>query len=264
MRQFTFVLLLITTVGAACNRDATTPAATAPPTEGTVTPGSPPHLAPGAPKPSAAAAEVAGRTGVATAPPAERGVVPAVKAAARAVVDKVRDREVTIPAGTTLAVALTSAVSSNGSSVEDAVSGTLQRPIVIDGLTVVPSGAAVSGYVTDATRSGKVKGRARVGFRLTSLRAGDVRYEIRTTTIAREAKDTKKEDAVKIGIGAGAGAVVGAITGGKKGAAIGTAVGAGGGTGVVLATRGEEVSFSEGSVVTTSLTAPVTVRVRVQ
>jgi hypothetical protein len=191
-------------------------------------------------------------------------VVPAAKAAARAVVDKVRDREVTIPAGTPLAVALTSGVSSNGSSVEDAVSATLQRPIVIDGITVVPAGAAVGGYVTEATQSGKVKGRARVGFRLTSLRAGDVRYEIRTTTVAREAKDTKKEDAMKIGIGAGAGAVVGAITGGKKGAAIGTAVGAGGGTGVVLATRGDEVSFSEGSVVTPSLTAPVTVRVRVQ
>jgi hypothetical protein len=263
MRRFTFNLLLIATVNAGCNRDATTPAATAPPAESATAPGAAPHLAPDTPKPSAAAAEVSGTTGVVTAPPAERGVVPAVRAAARAVVERVRDREVTIPAGTPLSVALTSGVSSNGSSVEDAVSATLQRPIVIDGLTVVPSGAAVGGYVTEATRSGKVKGRARVGFRLTSLRAGDARYEIRTTTIAREARETKKDDAVKIGIGAGAGAVVGAIAGGKKGAAIGTAVGAGGGTGVVLATRGEEVSFSGGSVVTTQLTAPVTVRVRV-
>src|SRR5688572_6274713 len=116
MRQFTFVLLLIATLSAGCNRNATTPAATTPPAEGAAAPGSAPHLAPDAPKPSAAAAEVAGTTGVVTAPP-ERGVVPAVRAAARAAVAKVRDREVTIPAGTTLAVALTSGVSSNGSSV---------------------------------------------------------------------------------------------------------------------------------------------------
>jgi hypothetical protein len=251
MRRFTFNLLLIATVSTGCNREATTPAATVPPAESTAASN---HLAPGTPKPSAPAAEAAGTT----------GVVAAARAATRAVVERVRDRDVTIPAGTPLSVTLTSSVSSNGSSVEDAVSATLQRPIVIDGLTVVPSGAAVSGYVTEASRAARVKGRARVAFRLTSLRAGDARYEIRTTAIAREAKSTKKEDAVKIGIGAGAGAVVGAIAGGKKGAAIGTAVGAGGGTGVVLATRGDEVSFNGGSVVTTELTAPVTVRVRVQ
>jgi hypothetical protein len=256
MRRFTFNLLLIATLGAACNPDATTPAATAPPAESAAAPGAAHHLATGSPKPSAAAAEATETRGVV--------VAPAARAATRAVVERVRDREVTIPAGTPLSVALTSGVSSNGSSVEDAVSATLQRPIVIDGLTVVSSGAAVSGYVTEATRAGRVKGRARVAFRLTSLRAGEARYEIRTSAIAREAQATKKEDAVKIGIGAGAGAVVGAIAGGKKGAAIGTAVGAGGGTGVVLATRGEEVSFSGGSVVTTQLTAPVTVRVRVQ
>jgi hypothetical protein len=250
MRRFTFNLLLIATLSAGCNREAPPPTATAPPTEGAVPAD---HLAPNTPKPSAPPAEA----------PAKTGVVAAARAATRAVVERVRDREVTIPAGTPISVALTSDVSSNGSSVEDAVSATLQRAIVIDGLTVVPSGAPLSGYVTEASQAGRVKGRARVAFKLTSLRAGEARYEIRTSAIAREAQSTKKEDAVKIGIGAGAGAVVGAIAGGKKGAAIGTAVGAGGGTGVVLATRGEEVSFSGGSVVTTELTAPVTVRVRV-
>ena len=98
--------------------------------------------------------------------------------------------------------------------------------------------------------------------RFTSLRAHDTRYDIRTAAIAREARGTKRKDAVKIGAGAGAGALVGAITGGKKGAAIGSAVGAGAGTGVVLATRGEEVSLGRGAVVTTRLTAPLTVRIR--
>jgi len=71
------------------------------------------------------------------------------------------------------------------------------------------------------------------------------------------------EDATKVGIGAGAGAVVGAILGGKKGAAGGAAVGGGAGTGVVLATKGREVRLAPGADVTTQLTAPLTVRVRV-
>jgi hypothetical protein len=172
-----------------------------------------------------------------------------------------RYREVTVPAGTTLSLVLSSGVSSKRSSVEDPVNGTLRRPLVVGGTTVAPAGAAVSGYVTEATRSGRVKGRARIGVRFTSLRANGSRYSIHTATIARQAPGTKKKDAVKIGVGTGAGALVGAIAGGKKGAAIGSAVGAGGGTGVVLATRGQEVALPRGTVVTTRLTSPIIVRV---
>jgi hypothetical protein len=172
-----------------------------------------------------------------------------------------RYTEVTVPAGTTLSLVLRSGVSSKGSSVEDAVNATLRHPIAVRGTTVVPAGAPVSGYVTEARRSGRVKGRARVGVRFTSLRTNGTRYAIHTTTIARQAPGTKKDDAVKIGVGAGAGAVVGAIAGGKKGAAIGSAIGGGGGSGVVLATRGKEVALPRGAVVTTRLTSPITVRV---
>ena len=171
-------------------------------------------------------------------------------------------REITIPAGTRLALRLGSSVSSSSSSLEDSVQATVRTPIVIDGVTVVPAGAAVSGYVTEARRSGRVKGRARIGVRFTTLSVGGTRYNLRTASIAREAPGTKKADATKIGIGAGAGAITGAIAGGKKGAAIGTAVGGGAGTGLVLATRGREVSLPRGTAVTTRLTAPLTIRIR--
>ena len=65
---------------------------------------------------------------------------------------------------------------------------------------------------------------------------------------------------MKIGIGAGAGAAIGAILGGGDGAAKGAAIGGAGGTGVVLATRGDEVRRGPGADVTTRLTAPLTVR----
>ena len=169
-------------------------------------------------------------------------------------------REITIPAGAVLRLRLASPVSSVSSRVEDPVHATVQRAVVVNGVTVVPAGASVSGYVTEARRSGRVKGRARVGVRFTTLHVGGSNYRIRTASVTRTAPATKKTDAEKIAIGAGAGAIVGAIADGKKGAAIGSAIGGGGATGVVLATRGKEVALPRGTVVTTRLAGPVRVR----
>ncbi|MGH9350356.1 MAG: hypothetical protein ACRD26_24160 [Vicinamibacterales bacterium] len=55
---------------------------------------------------------------------------------------------------------------------------------------------------------------------------------------------------------------MGAILGGGSGAAKGAAIGGAGGTGLVLATRGNEVRLGPGADVTTKLTAPLTVRVK--
>lgn len=92
------------------------------------------------------------------------------------------------------------------------------------------------------------------------MSGGGQRYGINTELFSRQASATKGEDATKIG--AGAEAAIGAILG-KKGAAGGAAVGGGAGTGVVLATKGDEVRLASGVDVTTRLTAPLTVRVRV-
>ena len=99
----------------------------------------------------------------------------------------------------------------------------------------------MSGVVTDATRSARVKGRAHVAVRFDTLvpQGGSDRYTIETAAIGRTAPGTKKKDALEIGVPAAAGAIIGGLTGGGKGAAIGTAVGGGAGTAVVLSTRGE-------------------------
>jgi hypothetical protein len=173
-----------------------------------------------------------------------------------------RFAEVTIPAGTTLRLELQSAVGSDTSRVEQPVSAALRAPVTIDGQVVLPAGSAVMGVVTDVERSGRVKGRARVAYRFNSVRAGGEKYDIETSSIAHLAPATKRADATKIAIGAGAGAAVGAILGGGDGAAKGAAVGGAGGTGVVLATRGKEIHMGPGADVTTKLTAPLTVRVR--
>lgn len=143
----------------------------------------------------------------------------------------------TIPTGTTLPLALTNSVASDTSAVEDSVTAELTSPITIDGRDVLPAGTRLTGVVTGVDDSDRVKGRAMIAFRFTSLRTGDARYDLQAAPLSRLAEATKGEDAAKIGIGAGAG------------------------TGVVLATKGREVRLGPGADVTTRLTAPLTVRV---
>jgi uncharacterized membrane protein len=116
----------------------------------------------------------------------------------------------------------------------------------VNGATALPEGSAVNGVVTDAKRSGKVKGRAHVALRFDSvIPRGD-----------------NEDDAVKIGGPAIGGAIVGGIIGGKKGAVIGTLAGGGAGTAVVLSTRGKEVHLGKREAIRLKLVEPLTIRVR--
>lgn len=174
-------------------------------------------------------------------------------------------REVTIPAGTRLSVVLDTTVASDKSQVEDRVLAYLDQPVVIDEMTVVPRNAKVFGTVTEATRSGKVKGLARIVVRFSQMSVSEGEtLDIKTASVVREAQSTKKKDATKVGIGAVGGAIIGGIAGGGKGAAIGTAVGGGVGTGAVMMTRGAEVELAAGTPLKVQLTAPLTVSVRVR
>jgi hypothetical protein len=144
-------------------------------------------------------------------------------------------RDITLPAGTRLQVVLDTSVESD----------------------------SVSGVVTSATRSGKVKGLAHVAMRFDTVTppGESERYQIRTLPVGRTAPATKKKDALEVGASAAGGAIIGALVGGEKGALIGGAAGGGAGTAVVLSTRGKEVHVPKGAALTLKLSAPLTVRV---
>jgi hypothetical protein len=173
-------------------------------------------------------------------------------------------QEITIPSGTSLSVALDTPVGSDTSRVEEAITAHLTRPVLVHGVTVLATGTRLSGVVTDATRSAKVKGRAHVAMQFNAVTpdGGDERYAIRTASLGRTAEATKQKDAMEIGAPAAGGAIIGALVGGKKGALVGTAVGGGAGTAVVLTTRGKEVRLAKGAALTVRLTGPVTVVVK--
>lgn len=174
----------------------------------------------------------------------------------------VRYREYTIPAGTRISVRLDNTVSSQTSRVEDPVSATLTSPVVIDGAPVLPAGSLLRGDVVSVQPSGRVKGRARLGLRFSTLTARGHAYPV-VAQVSRVAPATKASDAKKIGIPAAAGAAIGAIVGGGKGALVGAAVGGGAGTAVVLSTPGKPVTLERGRVLTVSLARSVDVRVPV-
>jgi hypothetical protein len=172
-------------------------------------------------------------------------------------------REVTIPAGTILRLRVDRGFGSDISRLEDPVSATLARPIVIGGRTVLPAGSAASGYVSSATRPGRVKGRGSVAVRFTRItsRSEGETYRMQTRPWVAVAPATKKKDALTIGLPAAGGAIVGALVDGKKGAGVGAAVGGGAGTAVVLSTRGKDVRVGRGATLAVRLASPLTVRV---
>ncbi|HEY6291718.1 MAG TPA: hypothetical protein VI455_09195 [Terriglobia bacterium] len=149
---------------------------------------------------------------------------------------------ITIPAGTSLEVELTSTVSSKTNQTGDLFTGKVTEPIINHGEEVVPESSTVEGHITFIKPPGRAKGRAEMRLVLDSIKTPDgQRYMIAAalqgakgpegTTVKDEGtvegpgKDTKK-GAEEAGIGAAAGAGVGAIAAGGSGALYGAAIGA--------------------------------------
>ncbi|MEZ5352707.1 MAG: hypothetical protein R2762_08725 [Bryobacteraceae bacterium] len=167
-------------------------------------------------------------------------------------------RSVSIPDGTLIAVSLNERISSETHAQGDSFSAVLAEPIVVEGLVIAEKNSRVTGRIFDAQRSGKVKGLAHLSLELTSITTSDKQVvPIRTAQFVKQAEDSKKEDAKKVGIGAAIGAAIGAIAGGGKGAAIGAGAGAGAGAGSVVLTRGNEAELPIETRLSFRLTEPV-------
>lgn len=157
-------------------------------------------------------------------------------------------QKVTIPAGTQLAVRLNAPLSSETNKVGDTFHASLSSPIVIDGETVIPSGADVVGRVANVQSAGRFAGQSLLTLELTSLSVNGKTYNVQTNQWSRQGKGEGKNTATKVGIGTAAGAILGGIIGGGKGAAIGAASGAGAGTGVSAAKKGEQINLGSEAV----------------
>ncbi len=160
-----------------------------------------------------------------------------------------------MPVGTPLVVSIGQTVSAKNSNVGDSFTGSLAQSVVVKGVTVLKSGTPVTGTVTASKGQGRFKGSGALGIAI--RRVGD--YSVTTSSYEKDQKGKGKRSAEFIGGGGGGGALIGGLAGGGKGALIGGLLGAGAGTAGAAFTGNKDVTVPAESVVTFTLTSPLTV-----
>lgn len=159
----------------------------------------------------------------------------------------------TIPSGTLLAAALEQSVSTDRNSAGDRV--TLQTVEAIRvGDETLPGGLTVRGEVTHVKGGGRIAGAPELAFRFTELEVDGHTYQISTEPFDVKGKSDATESALEIG----GGALVGGVLKGAKGAIVGAAIG----TGVAVATEGDQLTLGAGQRLRIRLAEPVTVQFR--
>jgi hypothetical protein len=180
---------------------------------------------------------------------------------------------VEVPIGTHIPLVLHNAVSTRSAKIGDPIYLETLFPVMVNGRVAIPAGSYVSGEVTETKRPGRVKGRAELMVKLTTLilpngymvslaavpnNAGTGGNE----TVDNEGKvkgDTDKAGDIgtvmkTTATGAGIGAIA-AQSG--RGAGIGAGIGAAVGIAAVLLSRGPEAELPRGTSLDVVLDRPV-------
>jgi hypothetical protein len=152
-------------------------------------------------------------------------------------------REVELAPGTVVTVRTTRALSTVRDRAKDSFTATLDEPVLVNDVEVLPRGTKFTGHVTASEASGRMEGHAVLSITLDAFEVNGERHPVETSVNTRATQGHKKRNITAIGGGAGLGALIGGIAGGGKGAAIGAGVGAGAGAGAAAATGKQNVEI---------------------
>lgn len=173
-------------------------------------------------------------------------------------------KQLVIPSGTRVPVALRESVSTKNSREGDSVYAETTFPVVVDGRVLIPAGTYVQGKISHIQRGGHIKGRAEVLMHFSTLiypsgytvmlpgavenAPGVDKTSTREEGTIRSDSQTGEKVGTVAGT-AGTGAVVGGLSEGGKGALIGAGVGGAVGTAIALLTRGNDVKLDAGTTI---------------
>ncbi len=116
-------------------------------------------------------------------------------------VEEPKYEELVLPAQSVIGIQVDRTVSSETARVEDEVVGRVTREVRVGDRVAIPAGSRATGSVTLVERGGKLKDRARLGVRFTSVVLADgSRVPIETEAIFREGDSPRNESAAKIGV----------------------------------------------------------------
>jgi hypothetical protein len=167
-----------------------------------------------------------------------------------------------VSADSVIGLDMETSITSERARVEDQVTARVSRDVKVGDRVAIPAGAQAIGEVTLVERGGKMRDKARLGVRFTSIVLADgTRIPLETETVIREGSSPTGESTAKIGGGAIGGAIIGGILGGAKGAIIGGSAGAGAGTAAVMAGGRNAATIASGAPITVRLLKPSTVTV---
>jgi hypothetical protein len=170
--------------------------------------------------------------------------------------------DLVVSADSVIGLQVETALTSEKARVEDEVVARVTRDVRVGDRVAIPAGAKAEGEVTLVERGGRLRDRARLGIRFTSIVLADgTRVPIDTDTIYREGDSPSGESTAKIGGGAIGGAIIGGILGGAKGAILGGTAGAGAGSAAVLAGGRNPATLPAGTPVTVRIQKPATVTI---
>jgi|SRR5271157_2603203 len=167
-------------------------------------------------------------------------------------------QQVTMKAGTFVAVRINDMLASNKSHAGDSFSGTLAQAIVVDGVVVAQRGQMIYGRVVEAD---KVKGVSHLGVELTGITLADgENVSVHSQLISRLGGMTPpgREAGAIVGTTALGGAI-GAAADRGQGAAVGAGAGAAASIAAVLATHNHPSIFYPETVLTFQIQNPLTI-----
>jgi outer membrane lipoprotein SlyB len=164
---------------------------------------------------------------------------------------------ITLPIGTEIAVRTIDHIDSKNADLHREYAASLDDPVVVNGVMVVPANANAFLRVTDIQRSGFAR-RASLSLSLIAVTINGERVQVETGKVDSKSGSQAKRTLTGAAVGAGTGAAIGGIVGGGVGAGIGAGVGAAGGA-VAGKLMGKPVEIAPETRFTYTLTQPVVI-----